>query len=515
MSELLPRIPPHNLDAERAVLGLVLVMDAPPGVIATIAEKLIADDFYLDAHRTVYSSILDLAAAGRDVNLITLADELRRRDLLQPIGGAAALGLLVEHASIPAHLQSYIDLVRQKAVLRELIMQATDAITDAFEDKADGQLVIDRTRERLEQLASRATAGQSRFVVRRFDELRRLALRQPEFLIEDWLPADLISFIVGDSEAFKSWLTKYMGICIASGTPFFGRWPVRQAPVLFVSEENGLVEDKRRADLIYDGMRLERDDFPFYIASDTSFSFDDPATYTALRSFVKEHGIRCVIMDSFVRVHRRKEQDAGEMSALYQDRMKPMLRDGVALVALHHKRKLPAGAQGQAAAAGGGDEIRGSGDIRAMTSAVVVLRRVGPKEEKKVVLAHDKTRGFDAQPAFVFRLAGSSKEGRAEFVYEGKPEAVLDKSEACRLAVLQFAAERNSFRREELVQHFAALKKAGQPTYSKKVFDPVLKKLSTDDYPLKKDKLGRDTFFHFVSDDVDEVAEPGANDAPF
>src|ERR671936_3066579 len=100
--EVPTRIPPHNLDAERAVLGAVLLegREALPRVI----EVLRATDFYTEAHRAIFEATLRLFDRGEPVDLLTLTEELRRSDQLAFAGGPAALALLVEQASIAAHL---------------------------------------------------------------------------------------------------------------------------------------------------------------------------------------------------------------------------------------------------------------------------------------------------------------------------------------------------------------------------------------------------------------------------
>src|SRR5207249_8284591 len=113
-----------NLDAERAVLGAVLLegREALPRVI----EVLRASDFYTESHRAIYQSMLTLFDRGEPVDLLTLTEELRRGDQLQFAGGQAALALLVEQGSISAYLASYTAIVRDSAVLRELIQTSRD-----------------------------------------------------------------------------------------------------------------------------------------------------------------------------------------------------------------------------------------------------------------------------------------------------------------------------------------------------------------------------------------------------
>ena len=155
--ELPSRIPPHNLDAERAVLGAVLLegREALPRVV----EVLRPSDFYTEAHRAIYHSMLNLFDRGEPVDLLTLQEELRRTDQLPLVGGPAALALLVEQGSVAAYLHSYTAIVRDMAVLRELIQASTHIIGQAFDAKEDVQALVDDAERRIFSLAERRLEG--------------------------------------------------------------------------------------------------------------------------------------------------------------------------------------------------------------------------------------------------------------------------------------------------------------------------------------------------------------------
>ncbi len=155
--EIPSRIPPHNLDAERAVLGAVLLEGRE--TLPRAIELLRASDFYTGAHRTIFETTLRLFDRGEPVDLITLSEELRRADALEAVGGPAALALLVEHASIAAHLTAYAGIVRDMAVLRELIQTSTQIIAQAFEAKEDVQALVDDAERRIFGLAERRLEG--------------------------------------------------------------------------------------------------------------------------------------------------------------------------------------------------------------------------------------------------------------------------------------------------------------------------------------------------------------------
>ena len=178
--ELPSRIPPHNLDAERAVLGAVLLegREAMPRVIEVLGPR----DFYTEAHRVLYTTMLTLFERSEPIDLITLTEELRRTDQLQFVGGPAALALLIEEASIAAHLMSYTAIVRDMAVLRELIQTSTQIITQAFEAKEDVKTLVDEAERRIFGLAERRMEGNALPVARilkgTFEYIERLYERQ-------------------------------------------------------------------------------------------------------------------------------------------------------------------------------------------------------------------------------------------------------------------------------------------------------------------------------------------------
>jgi replicative DNA helicase len=178
--EIPSRIPPHNLDAERAVLGAVLLegREALPRVI----EILRPTDFYTESHRAIFSTMQVLFDRGAPVDLITLGEELRRADQLEFVGGPAALALLVEQASIASHLTAYSHIVRDMAVLRELIQTSTQIITQAYDAKEDVQGLVDDAERRIFGLAERRLEGSAlpvgRILKNTFEYIERLYERK-------------------------------------------------------------------------------------------------------------------------------------------------------------------------------------------------------------------------------------------------------------------------------------------------------------------------------------------------
>jgi replicative DNA helicase len=162
------------------VLGAVLLEGRE--TLPRVIEVLRPSDFYTEAHRTMYQIMLQLFDRAEPVDLITLSEELRRAGALEAVGGPAALALLVEHASIAAHLGAYASIVRDMAVLRELIQTSTQIITQAFDAKEDVQTLVDDAERRIFGLAERRLEGSAlpvgRILKNTFEYIERLYERK-------------------------------------------------------------------------------------------------------------------------------------------------------------------------------------------------------------------------------------------------------------------------------------------------------------------------------------------------
>jgi replicative DNA helicase len=162
------------------VLGAVLLEGRE--TLPRVIEVLRSSDFYTESHRTIYETMLRLFDRGEPVDLITLSEELRRTGGLEAVGGPTTLALLVEHASIAAHLGAYASIVRDMAVLRELIQTSTQIIAQAFDAKEDVQALVDDAERRIFGLAERRLEGSAlpvgRILKNTFEYIERLYERK-------------------------------------------------------------------------------------------------------------------------------------------------------------------------------------------------------------------------------------------------------------------------------------------------------------------------------------------------
>lgn len=133
------RLPPQDLDAEQSVLGaLMLSKDA----IAAVAGKLKPDYFYKDAHKHIYEAMLSLNEKMEPVDLVTISAELKKKDMLDKIGGRAYIADIVNAVPSAANVEHYANIIHEKALLRLLISSSGEMIKDAYEEQEEVETIL-------------------------------------------------------------------------------------------------------------------------------------------------------------------------------------------------------------------------------------------------------------------------------------------------------------------------------------------------------------------------------------
>lgn len=148
----LERITPQSLEAEQSTLGAMLMeRDA----IARAVEIVSTDDFYRELNRKIFNAILLLFDRGEPVDLITVVEQLRNRNQLDEVGGAAYLTALIESCPSAANVESYAKAVAEKSVLRQLL-SASDQIKDwAYGEVDDVNHLVDQSEKKIFEIGSK------------------------------------------------------------------------------------------------------------------------------------------------------------------------------------------------------------------------------------------------------------------------------------------------------------------------------------------------------------------------
>ena len=146
-SQDIHRTPPHSVEAEQGVLGSMLI--SPRDTIAECVEKINEEYFYVPAHQTIYTVLVELWNAGQAIDLITFTQVLRDRNLLEGVGGAAFVTSLFTFVPTAANVQYYIDIVRDKYILRSIIAAATESVRRAYEEQDEVGNLLDEVEQKI------------------------------------------------------------------------------------------------------------------------------------------------------------------------------------------------------------------------------------------------------------------------------------------------------------------------------------------------------------------------------
>ncbi len=134
------KLPPQNLEAEQSILGGILIDN---DAINTVLEILTPEDFYRESHKKIFDCMIDLSEKGHPADLITLTDLLKKKDILDEVGGVSYVAYLVDSVPTAANIKIYARIVKEKAILRKLISTATDIATKCYEAEGDVDEFLD------------------------------------------------------------------------------------------------------------------------------------------------------------------------------------------------------------------------------------------------------------------------------------------------------------------------------------------------------------------------------------
>src|SRR5437763_2878831 len=141
------RTPPNSVEAEQGVLGSMLI--SPRDTIAECVEKINEEYFYVPAHQTIYHVLVELWNAGQAIDLITFTQVLRDRNLLETIGGAAFVTSLYTFVPTAANIGYYLEIVRDKYILRSIIAAATESVRRAYEEQDEVGNLLDEVEQKI------------------------------------------------------------------------------------------------------------------------------------------------------------------------------------------------------------------------------------------------------------------------------------------------------------------------------------------------------------------------------
>ncbi|HVW04613.1 MAG TPA: replicative DNA helicase [Vicinamibacterales bacterium] len=141
---------PHNLEAEKCVLGAILINNH---AFNQAAEVIDSGDFFRDAHRRIFEKMVSLTDRSQPVDLVTLKDELVKTGELEDVGGPAYISSLTDGVPRSANVEHYARIVKEKSTLRRLIQSATEVLGRAYDAEEDADNLLDEAERSIFQIA--------------------------------------------------------------------------------------------------------------------------------------------------------------------------------------------------------------------------------------------------------------------------------------------------------------------------------------------------------------------------
>ncbi len=313
------RLPPHNLEAEEAVLGSLLI---DPDAIYDVANFLHPHDFYKVQNKWIYEAILALNERREPLDLLTLTDELRRREQLEEIGGEAVIIGLVNAVPTSVNAAHYGRIVEAASTRRQLINAASSIANLAYEEAEEISIVIDRAEQALFSVSEERTTRD----LTPISQIARDYLERIEKLTERG--EDIIGVPTGfsDLDRLLGGLNK-SDLLILAARPGMGKTSLQNAIALTAATRYGkriaifnlemsgeqLVQRMLSAETRIDSQRLRRGqlhehEWPIFMEaigrlSQTRIFIDDTPSITPnqlrtkCRRLYAEHGLDLIMID--------------------------------------------------------------------------------------------------------------------------------------------------------------------------------------------------------------------------
>ncbi|MFN7088872.1 MAG: replicative DNA helicase, partial [Candidatus Paceibacteria bacterium] len=148
------KMPPQSIEAEISILGsLMLDKEA----IYKVADIIKPEDFYRENHRLIFETMIDLFAKREPIDILSLTNKLKEKDLLQTIGGTSYLTTLVNSVASASNIMYYAEVIRKKRTLRDIISASQEINELGYHEERDSEEILDEVEQKIFSIASRAS----------------------------------------------------------------------------------------------------------------------------------------------------------------------------------------------------------------------------------------------------------------------------------------------------------------------------------------------------------------------
>ena len=461
-----------DTQAEQALLGLMIL--SPDDVIPSLKDLgLSSQHFYWQKHRKLYELLLEMHEAGEAIDLVTVHARVAQKELAAEIP-ASYLGDCASKATLPEYAKTYAEIILDRHRRWQLYRLGQETQEVAVNGLGDGELA--RLIESLQHIKELKISPKRSFapeILQSFQELPEG--EECEWIVQDLLPTPRVVGLGGKRASFKTFLALHISLCVCTGTPVFGRYPVlRPGSVLFLNEENPKELIGARARAMTSQLKIlpgEDGLGELWTCHFAGWNLRDRESFEALKALIKEKAPVLLVIDSLARIWGVQDEVKNVEIAQAMQRLRDLCEEfGLTILFLHHLRKTIA--YGEEA----GDfleALRGGSEIVNLADSVFVLQR--KRGEPVVILKHGKSRDGQELRPFRLRMETLEEDGKAvcKWIWDGEVTEAEEKLEACMEEILEWFEEQPSqyeASRKEIVNLL-------KEKYSRVTIDRALKSL--------------------------------------
>lgn len=448
------RIPPQALDVEEAVLGSMLL---EPNCVDEALENLSEGCFYSERNRLVFLAMQSLRNANAPIDIITVADKLRQQDKLEAVGGPSVLAELSGKIGSAAYIESYVRILQQKAIQRDLITAAHDILSNAYDDQVSVDELIDKAQsevyeatQSVEKKSVQTIGSVISQALERIQEMQNIeglsgvpsGFPTLDKITNGWQASDLIILAARPSvgkTAFSLNLARNAAVDHNIPVAFFSlEMSSIQLATRLMTTESGLDADK-----IKGGAKLQNDEWnlleqslkklsnaPLYV--DETPGLPVMEFRSKVKNLVKQKKVRLVIVDYLqlmqgpAETKGAREQEVAAISRLLKATAKEL---NIPIIALSQLSRQAVQRQG-----GGGkpvlSDLRESGSIEQDADMVIFIHRpdfvglsenLADRENTQIIIAkhrNGETRDID----MLFKSAQVKFVETSDLLYSEGPE---------------------------------------------------------------------------------------------
>ncbi len=174
-NEVVNKVQPNDTLAEQAVLGSMLVSK---DAVQAAVEVLKPEDFYREDNKEIYAAMLDIYNVGREIDMITVSEQLKLRGTLERVGGTQNLATLIDNVPTTSNIERYVEIVEQKSTSRSLIKVTNDIMKVSYAQTEDLDAIIEQAEKGIFDLAqnrnSKSYAGMKEILVTTLDNIEKM-----------------------------------------------------------------------------------------------------------------------------------------------------------------------------------------------------------------------------------------------------------------------------------------------------------------------------------------------------